>query len=73
MQAWFHELHHAQAAAVEQACEAAIQGGACGVSVYRWTDRYTAKLEAVVDPTVPYGHIHEHNSPPPDPTTTGDT
>lgn len=47
-----YAAHHA---AVEQACEAAIQGGEHGVRVW-WNLEQTV---AVVDPTVPYGNVYE--------------
>lgn len=40
---------------VEEACEAALQGGVCGVRV-EWD---AASTVATVDPDVPYGVIHE--------------
>lgn len=44
-------------AAIEQACEAALQGGEHGVRVDWGRD---GTVTARVDPEVPYGHIHEH-------------
>lgn len=41
---------------IEQACEAALQRGTCGVRV-EWDVHNTI---ATVDPDVPYGHIHEY-------------
>jgi hypothetical protein len=63
--AFLDDVTRQQAAAVETACEQAIQLGICGVSVWRWQDGLTVNLEAVVDPAVPYGYIHEHDGPPP--------
>jgi hypothetical protein len=37
---------------VERACEVALAGGVCGVSVTDYT--------ATVDPDVPYGQVHYH-------------
>jgi hypothetical protein len=45
----------ARHAAIEAACEAALVGGVCGVSVY--------DDAAIVDPDVPYGFIHYHQRP----------
>lgn len=42
----------ARADLIDAACEQALTGGTCGVSVYR--DR------VIVDPLVPYGVVHYH-------------
>ncbi|GAA1138507.1 hypothetical protein [Nocardioides aquiterrae] len=44
-------------AAIEQACEAALQGGEYGVRMVRHSD---GTVTARVDPGVPYGTIHEY-------------
>lgn len=49
------QRYTAHLAAVEEACEAALQGGEHGVRV-RWDHEQTV---AVVDPTVPYGHVYD--------------
>ncbi len=41
-----------RAAELEEACERALVGGVCGVSVY--------PNAIIVDPDVPYGRIHHH-------------
>jgi hypothetical protein len=45
-------------AVIEEAVEEAIQGGVCGVKVSRSKWGWTVIAE--VDPSVPYGEIHEH-------------
>lgn len=45
---------------IEQACEAALQGGQHGVMV-EWNAEQTT---AWVDPDVPYGEVHERVIPP---------
>lgn len=44
-------------AVIETACEQALQSGVCGVRVDHHLD---GSVTAQVDPTVPYGEIHEH-------------
>ena len=63
-----NELHEfiakvveARAALIEEACEKAVQTDVCGVSVWSWMrDNIVLCFDARVDPTVPYGYIHEH-------------
>lgn len=43
-------------AAIEVACEAAVQGGVCGVLVIRDPD---GSVEVSVNPRVPYGYRYE--------------
>jgi len=52
-----------RARVVEAAVEAALQGGTCGVSVWARMDGGTFRVEADLDPLVPYGCIHEHEVP----------
>lgn len=47
-------ITRARQEAIEKACETALAGGTCGVSVYQ--DR------VLVDPAVPYGHIYYHSA-----------
>lgn len=46
---------------IEQACEAALQGGRYGV---RWWPNGDGTVTAQVHPSVPYGTIHEHRTRP---------
>lgn len=48
------------AAVIEQACEAALQKGECGVFVERLPD---GSVRATVHPFVPYGWIYETRIP----------
>lgn len=50
---------------IDRLCEEALQGGVCGVSVYG--------LVAMVDPKVPYGCIHHHQSARPEGDSDGRT
>ena len=59
MDDWFRSVTEQQTAALETAVEMAIQTGHSGVSVWRWIEGTTAKFEAIVDITVPYGQIYE--------------
>jgi hypothetical protein len=45
----------AQNALIEEARERALQGGVCGVRVWR----HDGKLSVAVDPSVSYGHVYE--------------
>lgn len=56
IQASINERVRRHRALVEAVCVAAIQGGQHGVRV-RWNADTTI---AEIDPTVPYGQIHEH-------------
>lgn len=61
---WNLVLAHskARAALVEQACEEALQGGVCGVLVYR-DENGDERIGP--HPKVPYGMIHEYQGVPP--------
>lgn len=48
--------HHRR---LEQACEAAVQGGTCGVAVVGMG--YGGTI--AVDPLVPYGNVYEFRTP----------
>lgn len=56
-----HEQARRNHAAIEQACEAALQGGRAGVCVTR-NGNGTVTVEVCLD--VPFGTIHEHILPP---------
>jgi hypothetical protein len=51
---------------VAKTVDLASKGGKHGVSVFRWTEQRLARndvvlvIEAVVDPSVPFGQIVEH-------------
>jgi hypothetical protein len=63
MAAYVSRLAVAESAMIEQATEMALQGGTCGVRVWR----YEGGVAVQVDPTVPYGHVYEmpHGQRPP--------
>jgi hypothetical protein len=54
------QLSRERAAAIEEACEAAMQTGDSGVSVNNYM---SGRWEVKVDPNVPYGQIWERNLP----------
>lgn len=65
------DFMHRRAQVLEEVCEAALVGGEHGVSMWTWTPTDTEPaigmcFAARVDPAVPYGTIHAHNSPPPE-------
>lgn len=60
LEAEIRRLFLEQAAALERACEEALQGGQHGVLVVR--DRFGG-MKVAVDPSVPYGHIYEVDAP----------
>lgn len=55
---YIRSLIEAEWAIVEQACEAAIQGGEHGVLI--WRNREGLLLHACVSEAVPYGYQHVH-------------
>jgi hypothetical protein len=56
IQRWLDAALAARHAAIEEACERALQGGRYGVRVVNLPD---GGCLATVDPEVPYGRIHE--------------
>lgn len=65
MEEWLAAIvaEHANAivAAIEVACEKALQAGDRGVSVYTWDPDPDGSCGAAgPDPAVPYGYIHRH-------------
>jgi hypothetical protein len=54
---YIREQAQARTQYIETAVEKALQGGVCGVKVVY---RLGLFISAEVDPSVPYGEIHEH-------------
>lgn len=64
VEAWLQEMTVKHGAALEVACEAAIQSGVCGVRTWSWTDdtrpnsiKFMFQARPCVD--VPYGTIQD--------------
>lgn len=55
---WIQEQYLEQMRRIEEAVEKSIQGGTCGVRIYR--TRLNVLIRVDVSEEVPYGHIHEH-------------